>query len=233
MDADEHDEHDDHRRGSGVSDRIGLYALAMAALTIMGWAGDALAPALVGDAPLVLIALNPRMRNLVLVTPDVGAGAFFAVAIGRQLLADPLFFAFGRRYGDSALRWTERHMGPAAWPVLLIERAFARAALPLIAVAPNNLVCLLAGASTTGWAGFLAANVAGTVARVIVIRLTGDAFAGQIGAVTDWMTQHRLGLTAVSIVAVGILAVRAARTGRGEIETPQRLEEELDEPELA
>ena len=76
-----------------------LFAVPMAILTISGWVGDALAPSLVNDNPLLLIALNPRLRNLVLVSPETSVVPFMAVAIVRLVVSDPVFFWFGRRYG--------------------------------------------------------------------------------------------------------------------------------------
>src|SRR3954469_10830332 len=91
-------------------DRAGvvLFAVPMAILTISGWVGDALAPTLVNRNPLLLIALNPRLRNLVLVAPETTVVPFMSVSILRLVISDPLFFWFGRRYGDVAIRWMEK-----------------------------------------------------------------------------------------------------------------------------
>ncbi len=220
-----------HVDAAGVRERRGrvaVFAAPMALLTVMGWVGDALAPTLLATAPLVLIALNPRMRNLALVSPSVSAVPFFTVAMLRQVAGDPLFFWFGRRYGDSAVRWMERRMGPAAKPVLLLERLFARAAHPVTAIAPNNLVCILGGATGMGWAAFLALNLGGTAVRIAAIRAVGDALAEPIFDLTDWIGDHRSGLTLLSVTAVGLLAWRSVHSGRGELETPELLEAELE-----
>ena len=44
-----------------------------------------------------------------------------------------------------------------------VERWFGRAAYPLVFVAPNNLICLMAGAAGMSVGGFFAVNLAGTV----------------------------------------------------------------------
>ncbi|MCZ7531645.1 MAG: hypothetical protein M5U31_15700 [Acidimicrobiia bacterium] len=208
--------------------RVAVFAAPMALLTVMGWVGDALAPTLLASAPLVLIALNPRMRNLALVSPSVSVVPFFTVAMLRQVAGDPLFFWFGRRYGDAAVRWMERRMGPAAKPVLLLERLFARAAHPVTAIAPNNLVCILGGATGMGWLAFLALNLGGTAVRIAAIRAVGDALSEPIFDITDWISDHRTGLTLLSVSLVGLLVWRSFRTGRGELATPDLLEEELE-----
>jgi hypothetical protein len=62
---------------------IALFAIPMAVLTVLGWVGDALAPSLLDRAPLLLLVCNPRLRNLVLVSPMVDVGPFVLVAVGR------------------------------------------------------------------------------------------------------------------------------------------------------
>lgn len=208
---------------------IRRFAVPMAALTILGWVGDALTPTLLAEHPLWLLSLNPRLRNLVLVSPSVAAAPFFAVAVVRALLSDPLFFVFGRRYGDTAIRWMERRLGGAAKPVLFLERLFRRASYPMVAIAPNNVICLLSGATGMSWGVFLALNFGGTALRVALIRLLGDAFADPIVSFTDWIADNRRWLTAVTVSIVLVTIWRSRRTGRSELETPSELEHELEE----
>ena len=109
-----------------------------AILTISGWVGDALAPSLVNDNPLLLIALNPRLRNLVLASPETAIVPFMTVSIVRLVVSDPVFFWFGRRYGDVAIRWMpEKRVGQGAFIVLWLERMFGKSAHVMVAVVPN------------------------------------------------------------------------------------------------
>ena len=77
-----------------------LFAVPMAITTILAWVGDAFAPTLLVSAPIVLILCNPRLRNLVLAAPTLGAVPFITIAVARLVLTDPFFYWFGRRYGD-------------------------------------------------------------------------------------------------------------------------------------
>lgn len=211
---------------------VALFAIPMGILTVMGMLGDALAPTLLQRAPLLLLVCNPRLRNLVLVSPTVDVVPFAAIAIGRLVVSDPLFFHFGRRYGDVAVRWMERRLGPSAGMVLWGERLFRKAAYPVLAVMPNNMICLLAGATSISWAAFLALNLGGTIVRVAAIRWLGSAFSDPILAINDWIGEHRLVLTAITFGTVFVVALRRGLQGRGEIETPGDLADELTE-ELA
>lgn len=206
---------------------VALFAIPMAVLTVLGWIGDALAPTLLTEAPLVLLAFNPRLRNLVLVSPTVDAVPFVAVAVGRLVISDPLFFWFGRRYGDAAVRWMERRLGPSARPVLWFERAFKKAAYPMVALVPNNWICLLSGATAMSWWLFAFLNLGGTLARILGIRLVGDAFSDPIISINDWIGDNRVWLTAITVTIVILLVWRSARTGRDDIETPSELAEDL------
>lgn len=221
------------RRFDSMSERrrLTLFAVPMAALTVAGWVGDALAPTLLGSAPLLLMVLNPRSRTMLLTAPLVPAVPFLVVAVIRQLLADPLFFAFGRRYGDTAIRWAERKAGSASRSLRLLEGLFARAAHPAVAVVPNNIICLLAGATGMTWGVFLALNIGGTIVKVALIRLAADAFEGTITAITDWISDNRLWLTAITLTIAVIAALRARRSPSGALESPEELAAELAEAE--
>jgi membrane protein DedA with SNARE-associated domain len=207
---------------------IAMFAIPMAILTILGWIGDAFAPTLLDKAPLLLLVCNPRLRNLVLVSPTVDVVPFVAVAVGRLVISDPIFYWFGRRYGDGAIRWMERRLGAGAAPVLWMEKAFRKAAWPAVAIIPNNMICLLAGATGMSWVGFAIVNFTGTLVRILGVRLIGDAFSDPILELNDWIGEHRLVLTGITFALTFLLVARSARRGRDRIETPAELAEELE-----
>ena len=150
------------------------------------------------------------------------------VAVGRLVISDPLFYWFGRRYGDTSIRWMERKLGPSAGTVLWAERLFRKAAWPVVALMPNNLICLLAGATGMAWAGFAIVNVTGTLVRVLGVRLIGAAFSDPILAFNAWIGRNRLVLTVITIGITFLLVARSARRGRDPLESPGELAAELD-----
>jgi membrane protein DedA with SNARE-associated domain len=205
-----------------------LLVVPMVAVTAVAQVGDALAPTLLVEHPLLLVAMIPRTRYLVLTAPLVDVVPFFVVGLVRLVLTDPVFFAFGRRYGDVGIRWIERKSGSPR-TVQTAERWFRKASHPIVAVAPNNLVCVLAGATGMRTAPFLVLNLGGTAARMALVVWVGDLFSDQLLDVTDFVGRYRWWLTGISVSLVTISVWRARHTGRSEIETVGEVEAELTE----
>ena len=203
----------------------------MAILTILGWIGDAFFATLLNDAPLLLLVCNPRLRNLILVAPETDAIPYVLVASARLLISDPLFYIFGTRYGDVAIRWMERQLGRGAAPVLWFERMFRKAGYVMIAVLPNNWICLLAGATGIAWMPFLIVNVVGTVVRMTLIRVLGDAFSDPILKFNNWIGDNRAWITIITVGIVVITIATSMRKGRTPLETPTELADELEQAE--
>lgn len=201
-------------------------------LVIASYVGDALAPTLVDKHPLLLIALNARNRNLVLVTNELDALSYYLVGTVRLLLADPLFYLIGYFYGDAAVRWAEKRSRTFGGLLRSVERFFEKASYPLVLLAPNNPICLFAGASGMSPAVFLALNITGTLGRLILIRWVGDVFSAPLDALVDFIREYRLPLTAVTVTITAFLMWSESRgEGESELEALIRLEEELEEAE--
>src|SRR5262245_22203790 len=221
----------DANGGTGVDRRrLALLVVPVACIAVVSSVGDAISPTLVVEEPLLLEALVPRNRYLVLVAPQLDFWPFFLVGMVRLMLTDPLFYLFGRWYGDSAITWTERRLG-APGSVRRLESWFRRAAYPIVAVAPNNIVCVLAGAAGMSVAGFLVANLGGTAVRMILIWWIGDVFSEPLLDVIDFVGRYRWILTAVTIVIVVASVVRARRAHRSEIETVDEVAADEEEHE--
>ena len=222
---------DDRPRASGVDRRrLALIVVPVACVAIVSSVGDAISPTLVVEEPLLLEALVPRNRYLVLVAPQLDFWPFFLVGLVRLALTDPLFYLFGRWYGDAAITWTERRLG-APGSVRRLEHWFRRAAYPIVAIAPNNIVCVLAGAAGMSVPGFLVANLGGTAVRMILIWWIGDVFSEPLLDVIDFVGRYRWILTGISVVVVVVSVVRARRRKRSEIESVGEVAAELEELE--
>jgi membrane protein DedA with SNARE-associated domain len=206
-----------------------LFAVPMGITTVLAWIGDAFAPTLLVSAPLVLIICNPRLRNLVLAAPTLGAVPFISVAIVRLVLTDPFFFWFGRRYGDVAIRWMESKLGAGASIVLWLEKFFGRTSHVAVTLVPNQWICLLAGATKMRVWVFALLNVGGTVVRVVLIWVLGDVFSDPLLTANDWIGDHRWQLTIATFAIVMVGVWRSMRKGEALIETPAELSAELDD----
>ena len=198
-------------------------------LTVTNLVGDILAAGLVESHPLWLIALNSRKRWILAVVPHTDLAPFFVVAVVRQLLSDPLYYAIGRWYGDAGARWLEKKMGEGGSFIKLLESGFAKAAWPMVVVFPNPIICMLAGASGMPPALFAVLNLGGTIAAIAIFRSFGDVFGGPIEAVTGFLNDYRLPIIALSFVLFGINAVLSRKKGTSEITSVSELERELEE----
>lgn len=168
------------------------------------WVGatiaTALTPTLAAKHPLLLITLDPRNRNLVLAR-HVDLLPFLVVGVLRRLLTDPLYYLLGRLYGDATIRWLEKKAGGGQL-VRWAEKGFAKASYPIVFLWPGPIVCALAGAAKMRVRGFLITNLAGTIAAVVVLRLSGDILAGPVDAILGFFNRNLVVTTAVTIVLV-------------------------------
>jgi membrane protein DedA with SNARE-associated domain len=198
---------------------------------VAGYIGDALAPTLVDTRPVLLILLNPRIRNLVLVTNQLDSVTFYMVGGVRLILSDPLFYLVGFFYGDAAIRWTERRAPSYGDLFRRLERFFGRASYPMVAIAPNSYICLLAGAARMPLAAFFSLNIVGTVARLYLIRRFGEAFDNPIDWVLDFIGRYRVPLLIISVALVALSIWSERRQGETKVEALGKMEEELEEAE--
>jgi membrane protein DedA with SNARE-associated domain len=223
--ADTNDERVDRRPSRRVVAAVGLPLIA---LIVASYIGDAAAPTLVDSHPAWLIALNSRNRNLILVTNSLDAWSYYGIGTVRLLLTDPAFFVLGYWYGDAAVRWMERRT--RTWGDMLrqVEQWFGKAAYPIIFVAPNNYICLFAGAAGMPLKAFFAVNLAGTLTRLYLIRRFGEAFESPIDDLVGWIGDNRVPLLIVSVALVVASIALEAKRGETEISSLARLDDELE-----
>jgi membrane protein DedA with SNARE-associated domain len=203
-----------------------LLAIPIVGLIVLSNVGDALAPDYVNSHPLRLIAMNARNRNLILVTNQLDAASYYIVGSLRLLIGDPLFFLVGWWYGDTALQWMEDRTKTFGGWLRQWESWFGKAAYPLVVIAPNQYICLFAGAAGMSVAGFAIANVVGTFGRLYLIRRLGEAFERPIDDVLDFIARYRGPLLVMSIAIFTFVMVRELRQGKEELET---LEEAIED----
>ncbi|MEY2446546.1 MAG: hypothetical protein QOH79_22 [Acidimicrobiaceae bacterium] len=224
---------DDDASGTGGPRRrpsrrtLSLIVTPIIILVICGWIGDASAAYLVDHHPVWLIALNARNRNLLLVTNYVDALPYYTVGTLRLLLSDPLFYLLGYMYGDAAVRWMETKAPTYGKLMRSAEHFFSIAAYPLVFFAPNNFICLFAGASGMSIPVFFVLNISGTIVRLYALRVTGDIFDKPIQRVLEFIRDYRMALIVLSVVLVAFTIWNERRQGGTEIEALTHLDEEL------
>ncbi len=201
--------------------------MPLVVLVICGYLSTALLGALVDHHPLWLIALSSSNRNLVLASGSAGWFGYYLVGTLRLLAPDPLFYLLGWWYGDAAIHWMERKSPTYGQLFRSLEGLFAKAGYPLVFLASNNPICLLAGASAMPVVPFLVVDVAGTIARLALIRAVGDVFSSPLDAVRGFIADHRIPVIAVSVLLVGFTIWSERRRGQGQAESLVHLEEDL------
>ncbi len=185
---------------------------------------------LVERHPALLLALTSSNRVLVGVTNQLDAATYYGIGFARLLISDPLFYLLGLFYGDAALRWIERKMGEGAASIIWFEKAFKKARYPIVLIAPNNPVCLLAGATGMPVPVFLGLNAVGTIGRLYLARLFGKAFTAPISAVTGFLDRNRWPILAVSIGFFVLQSALKKKQGQapGELGSLSELKQEIE-----
>jgi membrane protein DedA with SNARE-associated domain len=201
---------------------IGMVAVLFLASNIANYLG----PSVVDKYPVQFIAMSSTNRNLVLASGNLDPWTFYLVGFVRLVLSDPLFFLLGRWYGDAGIRWMERRSPMYGRMLRTAEGWFKKASYPVIAIAPNNYFCLFAGASGMPIVGFLVANVAGTIARLFLLRSFGNLFDTPLDAVRHFITRNRLAFLIIGLVALAG-SLWADRRSGGEIEGVLELDREV------
>ena len=193
--------------------------------------GNLFLSVLVTDRPLLFISLNAQNRNLALASGELSAWSFYVVGFLRLVGPDPLFFLLGRWYGDGAIRWMERKAPAYGNLMRQLEKWFDKAQFAVVAFAPNNPVCLFAGAAGMSWGAFAAANAIGTVIRLVLIRAFSSAFEGPLGSLKGFIGDYRWPILAASAVLVGLSMFSDRKGGRDGISDLAGLDEDIAEHE--
>ena len=186
---------------------------------------------LVEDRPLLFIGLNAQNRNLALASGELSAWSFYLVGFLRLVGPDPLFFLLGRWYGDAAIRWMERTAPSYGGLLRQLETWFDKARFPVVAFAPNNPICLFAGAAGMSWGAFIAANTIGTIIRLALIRAFSSAFEGPLGSLKGFIGDYRWPILAFSALLVGLTMFSDRKGGREGIGDLVGLDEDIAEHE--
>lgn len=179
--------------------RLALLTVPIVVVTALGSVGTALTPYLSVHHPLVLLVLEARDRNLLLAR-HVGLVPYVVVGSIRRLCTDPLFFLLGRDHGKGTVRWLERQGGGRV--VRVVERAFRRAAYPMLVLFPGAVVCTLAGETGIPSTAFLVLVTTRTVAAVFAIRWLAGLFGSQVDAALGFFDRYSLPATLVTIAVV-------------------------------
>jgi hypothetical protein len=209
---------------------LALFAIPMVLLAIGTYVGNGFAPTFVNEEPALLLALAPRLRWLLLTSPNLDALQFYGIPLARAAAVLSLWYFFGRRYGDTALQWMEdrtsrRAMRPLRW----IERQFHRARFVAVALFPAPVVGLLAGADRMRYEAFLAVALASTTVRLFLVRTVADALEDTLVPILDWVGDNQVWLTVLSVAGVFVYAIWTSKDTAPPVASVETIAEEMDE----
>ena len=210
---------------------LALIVTPIVLVLIVGTIGNAIHPTLVANHPLLLVAMEPRNRFLLLVANRVDYVPFLLVATVRRLFSDPLFYLLGYLYGTGGVKWVGEKMADGGALMRTIERGFTRAAPVMVFLLPGAVVGALAGATGMNPVLFVVLNVAGTVTIVTIVYRFAESVEGPLSAVNGFYADNSRWLTIGSIVVTMLYVTYQQRKGKGGgIGSVEELEAELTEP---
>lgn len=169
---------------------------------------------LVGHYPLLLIALSPLGRHMLLVAPIVDPVAFVAVAVLRRMAFYLACFQLGRGLGPSGVVWLEARAARFARFVRWVEALFSRA--------PHLVVFVMAGPTVSGLAGmtgiralpFVSLATTSLVMRMLLVLGFAEILRGPIMQVLDWIDENWVPGTLVLVLGTLVYQWRRIRRAR-------------------
>jgi len=183
---------------------IRLCVSALATLSTISLVGAASWLYLVNHHPLLLVAMSPVGRHLLLAAPNVDPAAFVAVVVARRMLFYLASFHLGRALGPAGIVWIEARAAGLGRFVRWIERLFRRASHPIVFVFCGPTVSALAGASGMRPAVFAALAASGLVMRAVVVLVVAAVARPYLEAVLAWIEEHWIPGTIAMVALVAL-----------------------------
>ena len=202
--------------GDGLDDRqrriVRMCLLGMVVFGIGSTIGAMSVLYLSTHFPLLLIALSPTGRHLILVAPTVHPGAFLAVGTLRRLAFYVLCFVLGRTLGSRALAWLETRSRGAARFVEWLDRIFQRAKYPAVFLLPGPIMSTIAGNAKMSFGTWLPLIAGGVLVRMVAYIWFGEWLREPIERLLEWFDEYWVPGTIV--LGVGTLFYQWLRRDR-------------------
>ena len=176
--------------------------VAIGSLVVITWLGAALVVPLSVHYPLLLIALNPWPRHIILVAPTTPIEWLVPIAAVRGLCACIVAFEVGRRYGPQGIRLLEKRSAGLGRFVRWSERIFAWAGPVFILVTPGPLTSSLAAVSGTSRALTLTLSLLGFAIWAAIYHQVGDLLAPYIAPIMAFFKRNLVEATLVCVMLV-------------------------------
>ncbi|WP_270886704.1 hypothetical protein [Pedococcus sp. 5OH_020] len=167
------------------------------------------------EHPVVLLALDARLHNMVLVADTLPQVVLLVTSMVSRFTEHLLYFFLGRWTGESALRTVRQRSGWLARLVRRAEQAFARSGNMAVLILSDRPVAVLAGAALMSPARFVALHLPGTALRVwaatMLARSSQTVVKPWIAQLEAHTTFATITLLATSVLWISVLAVGVKR----------------------
>jgi membrane protein DedA with SNARE-associated domain len=170
-------------------------------LSIGSMTGSASSLYLVNHYPLLLIALSPLGRHLVLVAPIAHPLAFVLVGVLRRGAFYLACFQLGHALGPAGVHWLEERAARFARFVRWVESLFQKAPRLVVLVGAGPTVSMLAGMAGMSTATFVPLAAASLVFRMLLILAFGEIMRSPIEWILAWIDEYWVPGTAVLVLA--------------------------------
>jgi membrane protein DedA with SNARE-associated domain len=188
--------------GARADRRLIILSAIIAVLYGLGMVGLALTPILTREQPILLLLLNPTTTILLLVSGRIGLPLLVALVTARRFLVHIVFYLLGWWYAEAAIAWmigrgtdTDAIIGQA-------ERIFRRIGWLAVLIWPGPFPSVLSGTSRMIWPLFVAIDLTGTVASILITRYAASLAANPLDIVLGFIDANAEVLTIICVVAV-------------------------------
>ena len=178
--------------------------LVMGVLSVASVIGMGSWAYLVNHHPLVLVALSPIGRHMLLVAPTVDPVAFVAVVVIRRTVFYLASFYMGDALGPVAVDWLEYRSPRTGRLLRWLQALFARSAHAVVFFLPGPAMSTIAGSSGMRTRVFLPLVVMGLVFRTFIVIEIGERFRGPIEQFLGWVDEYWIPVTVLMIAVMGI-----------------------------
>ena len=193
--------------------RLALGSVAF--ITLLGTIGSALSPWLLVRQPLLLVALSPDWRHIVLVAAESEFLPVLAVSEPRRAAGLLAMYGMGWFYGLRVVDWFERKVPRLGSFLRWLEELFERLGAPLLIVFPSYTLGALAGAARTRFWVFLPAMLTGQVFYIGASYYFGDAIRDWTKPFLRFLADNLVVSTAVCVALVLGQQLWSRRKGKG------------------
>ena len=163
---------------------------------------------LVGHYPLLLVALSPLGRHVVLAAPVANPVALIVITAVRRMAFYLSCFYLGRALGPAGIPWIEKRAARFAVMVRWVESLFSRAPRLVVLSMAGPTVSALAGVSGMSTRTYSSLAIASVIVRLIAIVALAEWLREYLEIALVWIDEYWLPGTVLMVSGVALYTWR-------------------------